>query len=161
MAALSRKSLGLFYRALRTAWHWALRLWAGRSARRERRRRQPVDLLALARRVHELERQLGRARVHHASRQLSRQQLEQLYQHTVTEVQALLGALDLAGDALGPGWAVERLRGVTRRWQDRSAGTVAGGALHPHDVSELQAQLLEITTALTVCGRVNGHDTRR
>jgi hypothetical protein len=161
MAALRRKSLGLFYRALRAAWRWALRLWAGRSARRERRRRRPVDLLALAHRVHELERQLGRARVHHAGRQLSRQQLEQLYQHTVTEVQALLGPLDLAGDALGPDWAMERLRGVMRHWQERSAGAVASRPLHPHDVSELQAQLLEIITALTVCGRVNGHDTRR
>lgn len=157
MAALGKRKLGTLVRELRRAWHWARRLWAGRAARLGRRRAQAVDLLALARRVHELERQLGRARAQDAGRHLSRAQLEQLCQRTVEEVQALLAPLDWLGDALGPTWARERLRAEMRHWG-------AGAALpcaHLRDVSELQAQLLALGTALTVCARVNGQEGGR
>lgn len=156
MAALRRKGPGVLARVLRSARHWALALWAGRAARFGRRRAQAVDLLALARRVHELERQLGRARVQDAGRHLSRAQLEQLCLRTVEEVRGLLAPLDWLGDTLGPAWARERLRAQMRHWSSDAA--LPAGRLR--DASELQAQLLSLGTALTVCARVNGQEGR-
>ena len=147
----------MLVRVLRRAWQWTRRLWVSRAARLGRRGAQVVDLLALARRVHELERQLARARAQDAGRHLSRAQLEQLCRHTVEEVRLLLSPLDWLGDSLGPTWARERLRAEMRHWSAQTAEPA--GPLR--DVSELQAHLLELGTALTVCARVNGQEGRR
>lgn len=118
---------------------------------------QAGELEALAQRLHDFERQLGRARGHYARRQLSHQELEQICRRTVEEVQALLRPLSLADQAQGPSWATERLRRVLGHWQEHSAD-VTGQPLQQADVSDLQARLLEVTTALYVCARVEDRD---
>jgi hypothetical protein len=112
---------------------------------------------ALARRLRELEQQLGRARVHYACKHLSRQQLEQLYWGIVDEVHARLRPLLADGGAPMPSWAAQRLQQVLHHWHERAA-TAGQQPLHQSDVSDLQAHLLELTTALYVCARVEDRD---
>ncbi|NML17835.1 hypothetical protein [Azohydromonas caseinilytica] len=116
-----------------------------------------TDLEALARRLHDFERQLGRARGHYARKHLSRQEMELVCRRTVDEVQTLLQPLHPTVAGPGASWALERLREVLHRWQEQSAA-VAAQPLQQADVSDLQARLLEITTALYLCARVDDRD---
>lgn len=140
---------------------WA-RLRRGlRGARRKGAARWPpraTELEALARQLHDFERQLGRARVGYARKQLSRQQLEQLCLDLVAQAQGLLQPLHArALAAPGSSWVVERLCEGLRRWHERAEGLQAQ-PLHPADVSEVQARLLELSTALSLCAHVGERD---
>jgi hypothetical protein len=157
MAYASRRTLEKIHRAWQAAWAWALRQRSSRSARNRGRRTRSTDLEALARQLHDFERQLGLARVHYASKHLSRLQLEQLYWRIVEEVHAQLRPLLVEDDGPMPSWATQRLQQVLRHWHEREAAA-GEQPLHQSDVSELQAHLLEITTALYVCARVEDGD---
>ncbi|WP_157268176.1 hypothetical protein [Azohydromonas aeria] len=147
-------------RGLRGAWQGA-RFVVRQRARRAGAARWPprtLELQALARQLRDFERELGRARVGYARKQLSRQQLEQRCRDVVAQAQGLLQPLHLrALAAPGPSWVVERLREVLHRWHERADGLHAR-PLHPADVSEVQAQLLELSTALALCAHVEERD---
>ena len=153
MAVRERKFRCQLWRVLHAAWRHRPSHWPGRGARDAWRRVQAVDLEALALRLHGLERQLGQMRTGYAGKQLSRSQWESLCRCIVEEAHALLRPLDEAADAVAPSWATQRLRAELRQWQELAA-SVSNQPLNQSDVSDLQARLLEITTALVVCARV-------
>jgi hypothetical protein len=153
MALTQRSARCLLLRLLRAAWRHRPRCWPGRGAREAWRRARTLDLEALALQLNDFERQLGRARVGYAGKHLSQQQLQALCLCIVDEVHALLRPLDGASGAAAPSWAAQRLHEGLRHWHAQ-ADAVAAQPLHPSDVSDLQAHLLEVSTALYVCARV-------
>lgn len=159
MALTRQPSRCQLWRMLRAAWRHRPRCWPGRGAREASRRARELDLEALARQLHDFERRLGRARVGHAARHLSQPQLETLCRGIVQDVQALLRPLEGTVGTVAPTWALQRLHEGLRQWHAQAAAAAAAQPLHPADVSDLQAQLLEVSTALYVCARVEDRDT--
>jgi hypothetical protein len=159
MAVRERTFRCQLWRLLHAAWRHRPSHWPGRGARDAWRRVQAVDFEALALRLHGLERQLGQLRHGYAGKHLSHQQLEALCRCILDEAHALLRPLDSAADAVAPSWATQRLRAGLRHWQERAAA-VSGQPLHQSDLGDLQERLLEVTTALVLCARVDERGDR-